>query len=557
MPNPISTDSHKAHSSPGTRLDRSALLTAAPASAIAFICCVLPLLWMLAAIIANPDVRSELKMTQFRAALLERTLLYNGAAAVIATIMGLPAGLVLGRGRGFFAKLLWVILPAALLMPSLSYAYGWSQFVRLTRPFFRPMGITFIPGGNADIFRCIWSLAAWLWAVPAGLIGLALRRLDANVQQQALLDGALYRVTFRQLLGPIIASLAVVTVLATQEFAVYEPTGISVVATEVRMVFDTGAMSSPDNSIAGTVSQGSGARSPDQPARAAAAVATDLPLLCITIFLSLLAIVAATRATASEAVTVGPWPKALDAPFWVSVVAAVLVLLNIGLPVWSLFASLRERFSVPYMWTEFGPQVQGAMIVAAIAATVAGVAAFFRCGAMDPGPDRPCRSYLPRRWSASRDRADSNLQSFLARLGVQCVAGAGDCLCGAIRLAGAGGGSGDVDSALERAARYGFHRRRIYFSNCGIGRLATSVADAAGGWAARWRAFAHRGSRHRAVISAKSSGADSDADDVGAHGAIRSDDRGVVAYDDYGVGAGSLCPLALLDRVAWQMENRW
>ena len=49
-----------------------------------------------------------------------------------------------------------------------------------------------------------------------------------------------------------------VTVLATQEFAVYEPTGISVVATEVRMVFDTGAVSSADNPIAGPVIQGSG-----------------------------------------------------------------------------------------------------------------------------------------------------------------------------------------------------------------------------------------------------------------------------------------------------------
>jgi len=80
-----------------------------------------------------------------------------------------------------------------------------------------------------------------------------------------------------------------------------------------------------------------------------------------------------------------PWPKSLDAPFWISIVAAALVLLNIGLPVFSLFASLRERFSVPYMWTEFGPQVQGAMIVAAIAATVATIAAISAAGKWTPG----------------------------------------------------------------------------------------------------------------------------------------------------------------------------
>lgn len=379
--------------------DKSALLTAAPATLIAIICCLFPLLWMLIAIIANPQVRTELRMTQFRAGLLERTLLYNGIAAFLATLMGLPAGLCLGRGRGWLSRILWIILPAALLMPSLSYAYGWSQFVRLSRPFLRWIAqytalhfgeqhaviITFIPGGWADIFRCIWSLAAWLWAVPAGLLGLALRRLDPNLQQQALLDGALYRITFRQLLGTIIASLAIVTVLATQEFAVYEPTGISVVATEVRMVFDTGAMSSPDNSIAGTVSQGAGAKSPDQPARAAAAVATDLPLLAITILLSLLAIYGASRVTETDTIAVGAWPRSLDAPLWVALLAALLVILNIGLPVWSLVASLREPFSIPYMWTEFGPQVSGAITVAAYSALIASLAAFSASGRWVPG----------------------------------------------------------------------------------------------------------------------------------------------------------------------------
>ena len=75
----------------------------------------------------------ELQLTRWRADLLGRTLGYNGAAAAIAAVMGLPAGLVLGRGRGLLSRFLWVLLPAALLMPSLSYAYGWAQLVRLLR----------------------------------------------------------------------------------------------------------------------------------------------------------------------------------------------------------------------------------------------------------------------------------------------------------------------------------------------------------------------------------------------------------------------------------------
>src|SRR5207247_2752727 len=167
-------------------------------------------------------------------------------------------------------------------MPSLAYAYGWKQFLRLCH-------VNLVPSGGPDTLRCVLTLAAWLWPLPAGIVGLALRRLDPSLQQQALLDGALWRVTARQLAGPVAASLACVTVLASQEFAVYEPTGISVVATEVRMVFETGLYSSPTNPITAPVSGGAGAisangealASSEQQARAAAAVATAVPLLLI------------------------------------------------------------------------------------------------------------------------------------------------------------------------------------------------------------------------------------------------------------------------------------
>ena len=355
--------------------------TSLPAILIVGICSGLPLLWMIGAVIlASPAVRAEMHLNSFRAELLARTLAYNGVAAVLATLMGLPAAFVLGRGRGWIARLMWVVLPAALLMPSLSYAYGWSQMARICRPMLRPLGVTFIPGGPADTLRCIWSLAAWLWAVPAGLIGLALRRMDTTIQQQALLDGAPIRVTLRQLLPSIIASLAVVTVIATQEFAVYEPTGISVVATEVRMVFDTGAVSSPDNPIAGPVIQGTGAASPDQAARAAAAIATAMPLVVVTFLLAAAVVWAASRSTAAESIGAGQWPPILDASPWTILATVLLLFLNIGVPVAALIASLRAPFSPRRMWIEFEPQVGGAIFVACLAAALAAVAGFSAAG---------------------------------------------------------------------------------------------------------------------------------------------------------------------------------
>jgi ABC-type Fe3+ transport system permease subunit len=173
-------------------------------------------------------------------------------------------------------------------------------------------------------------------------------------------------------------------VLATQEFAVYEPTGISVVATEVRMVFDTGAVSSATNSITAPMSQGEGRKSPDQAVRAAASVATTLPLLVCTLTLSLIAIWGASRGE-SESPTVGPWPAALDAPWWAITITLVLVILNVFVPVWALVYSLRIPFSIPSMFNEFAPEIEGAIFVACVAAVVASISAFSCAGRWTPG----------------------------------------------------------------------------------------------------------------------------------------------------------------------------
>jgi len=339
------------------------VVVGAPASLLVLLCCGLPLAWMCLQVAANPVVWHDLQLSSFRFWLLARTVGYNVGVGVLATAMALPAAIVLGRGRGLWAKVLWCILPAALLMPSLAYAYGWSQFMVLNRERFEAIGIVFAPGGPADVLRCVWTLAAWLWPVPAGLIGLALRRMDTAVQQHALLDGTLWRVTFRQLVGPIVASAAIVTMLATQEFAVYEPTGITVVATEVRMVFESGAFSGIGG-LAGGVS-------PDQAARAAAAIATAIPLLLTTIALAALAAWGATRRGAADAIAQVDWPRRLSAPVWTYLAAGVLVALTVAVPVGSLALSLRSAFSPARIWAQFGDEIGGAAMLGMIAAAAA------------------------------------------------------------------------------------------------------------------------------------------------------------------------------------------
>lgn len=330
---------------------------------VILICCVLPLAWLAWQILSDPRVLIESWPDTYRLSLLGRTLLYNGAVAVIAVLLGLPVGLALGRGHGRATRILWIALPVSLLLPSLTYAYGWSQFFRLIDAHPRP-------GGGFDVLRCVWSLATWLWPIPAAAVGSSLRRLDAQLQLQALLDGVLWRMTFRELAASLAAAGAICCVLAMQEFAVYEPTGISVIATEVRMVFETGAFSSADNPITAPMGAlGAGGLS-DQRSRAAGAVAVSIPLLLVIALLAVPVLYTARHLAGTEEIDAGPWPRALDVPRGVTIAALLIVLVAVLVPAAALVMSLYVWRSPLAVWDELSPQLIGSISVSALAGAV-------------------------------------------------------------------------------------------------------------------------------------------------------------------------------------------
>src|SRR5439155_20337241 len=113
---------------------------------------------------------------------------------------------------------------------------------------------------------------------------------------------------------------------------------------------------------------GAGAHAPDQPARAAAAVVTAAPLLVATVLLAVIAAWGAGRTSAAEGLAVGPWPRVLDASSWTVGLTCLLVLFNVGVPVAALGWSLRVPMDPVKLLDEFGPQVQGALFVALLAA---------------------------------------------------------------------------------------------------------------------------------------------------------------------------------------------
>jgi len=352
-----------------TRADGS-LIVVTGVWVILSLCCVVPMVWIFWTILRTPGAWATMRWSDFRFHLLARTLAYNLTVGVLAMVLAVPMGFVLGRSKSWWTGLFWVITPAVIFLPSLAYAYGWSQVLRQTAPLWRSLGVTFDPGGPADVLRCIWTLAAWLWALPACLFGLALRRIDSTVEQQAILDGGRWRVTFRQMLSPAFVSVCAVTILATQEFSVYEPTGISVVATEVRMVFDTGAFSSVNNSISSPIAREVDSSSIDQAYRAAAALLVGAPLLVATCLLSLIGARSAARLSANDGIAFDEWPEILNTSRKTVLLAIMLLIVTLAFPLIGLMTSLKVSLSITKIVSEFAPALTGTFLVGIIASCI-------------------------------------------------------------------------------------------------------------------------------------------------------------------------------------------
>jgi ABC-type Fe3+ transport system permease subunit/DNA-binding beta-propeller fold protein YncE len=339
---------------------------------ISILCCALPLGWMVVALFSSPGAMAALHPIGFHLHLLARTLLYGFAVALLASGLALPVAVVLGKGRNLIAGVLGFVLPIALLLPSIVYAYGWLQVLRIGH-------INPVAGGSGDVLRCIWTLATWLWPIPAGVIGLSLRRLDGDLQQQAMLDGGYWRIVGRQLIGPGLAAFAIAAILAMQEFAVYEPTGISVVATEVRTVFETGQAGSMTNAIAAVQSgQVWNFSRSDQEHNAAAALVTAMPLLVVIGLLSWITIRLGRYDAGGDSIDPGAKPRVLEAGRISIALAGLSIGVTLILPLAAMIFSIHRTFDLGRIWRTFSPPVLGTLAVAGMTGVVAIVLA--ACG---------------------------------------------------------------------------------------------------------------------------------------------------------------------------------
>lgn len=334
-------------------------MLSAPTWAAVLVCCALPAGWMLANAAMHPR-QLLAAVSTYRLELLGRTLLYGAGAALAAVMLAVPAALAIVRHRGA-GVLVWFV-PLTLIYPPIAYTYGWSHVFMLA-------GLHPSPGGAWDVLRCVWTLGAWLWPLPAMGLGFALQRLDAETLQQAVLDGALWRITGRLAAGPLAACFAATMVLASQEYTVYEPSGISVVATEVRTAFDTGV------SAAAATDRRLGMPQAD---RCAAAATAGMPLAIVTAVLAVAAL-RGMRGTCGG--SGGDAGRVMQPGMWATALSWIVLSVTLVLPTAAMIACLNGAGEVITFLRGAAGHVAGSLLHAAAAgacAAVAGLGAMIR-----------------------------------------------------------------------------------------------------------------------------------------------------------------------------------
>jgi DNA-binding beta-propeller fold protein YncE/ABC-type spermidine/putrescine transport system permease subunit II len=103
---------------------------------------------------------------------------------------------------------------------------------------------------------------------------------------------------------------------------------------------------------------------PDQRARAAAAVATALPMLGVVGVLATIALLSTRKLTAAEQIDFGPWPQPLNAPRLAIVMSWLTVGIALVTPIVALVLSMGRPLDLARIWNEFSPQLIGTMLVA-------------------------------------------------------------------------------------------------------------------------------------------------------------------------------------------------
>ncbi len=200
-------------------------------------------------VVSLTDAAGSLTLNNYRQLLTEprqRALMLTSVvlgvgAAIFATVLGAPLGLVFARARLPAKRFLRIALIVPLVIPPYIMALAW---VLLTGPvglFARAAGRDFLSDWTYSLTGAIVVLGLTFYPLSMLATEAAARRVDARLEESALLAASPRRVFWRitlPLIGPTVAAAGlIVFVLALSEFGVPALLRVRVFTTEAFTAF--------------------------------------------------------------------------------------------------------------------------------------------------------------------------------------------------------------------------------------------------------------------------------------------------------------------------------
>ena len=257
-------------------------------------CCVLPVAAVFLELLRRPDLRGELLLDARRRGLLYHTTALGVGVAVVATVIGVPLGIILSRVPFPGKALTRVALAAPAFVPPYVMALAWVYLA--------PNWFYSLPGSVLVLAFAFYPLSMLATEV-------ALRRIDGRLEEAALMVARPRRVLLRvslPLAAPaVLAAALVIFVLAISEFGVPGLLRVRVYTTEVFTAF--AALYDP-----------------------ARAMVLTLPLLAICIAVAAVAVVVLGERFVTTRGTLSP-PSSLVTHWRTPGVSFVLLVLSVAL----------------------------------------------------------------------------------------------------------------------------------------------------------------------------------------------------------------------------------
>lgn len=209
------------------------------AAVVLLVCCVLPLVSMVALSLESSD--TSLLLDRRQRALLFNTAMLGGVTALLATLVGAPLGVALARVDLRWKTMLRVALAMPMLLPPYVAALAWVSLGGSSGLVTRIAGRDILSDRTHSIVGAVLVLTSVLYPLSMLATEVAVRRIEARLEEAALLvttpHRVLWRITLPLAAPSITATALVIFVLAVSDFGVPGLLRVRVFTTEVFAAF--------------------------------------------------------------------------------------------------------------------------------------------------------------------------------------------------------------------------------------------------------------------------------------------------------------------------------